>query len=62
MNAAAILAALNALIEGAERLGPVIADLRRQGLITVEEQAAVKARLDAVRAETFSGPEWDVTP
>ena len=58
MDPLAILAAFNAIVDGAERLGPVIARMRQDGLITKEQQQQTVQRIDNLRAETFTGPEW----
>lgn len=49
MNPQAIILALDAAITAAEHLSTIVADLRKQGLITVAEQDERKARIDALR-------------
>jgi len=42
-----------------EKLVPMIQRAVDKGEVTVDEQAALKARIDAIRAGTaFTGPEW----
>lgn len=62
MDPVMILGLFNALVDGAERLAPIISDLGKKGLITPEEQAAALARIESLRNESFSGPEWQIRP
>jgi len=58
MNPALIVSILTALPSLLEEFQ----SLKTSGLITPEDQAKVKASLDALRATDFSGQEWAVTP
>lgn len=62
MDPVMILGLFNALVDGAERLSPLIAQLRSEGKITAEQQAACLARIEKLRTEDFSGPEWQIEP
>lgn len=62
MNPLSVVAALNASLEIADKLLPIVKDFQSQGLITKERQAEIRAKVDALRAtagELFSGPEWE---
>jgi hypothetical protein len=63
MTAAAALALLDALIETAQKLWPVIQDMTRSGLITEEQQSSIHAKYTALKnsdAGQFSGDHWKV--
>lgn len=47
---------LDLLLTGAERIAGKVAEARKQGLISIEEQSDRKAQIDALRLELF-GPE-----
>jgi hypothetical protein len=58
------LALAMAALELAEKLWPRINDAIQRGEVTVEEQAALKARIDSLRARSdgqFRGAEWLVS-
>lgn len=57
------LAIVDGTLTMLERLFPLITQMVQSGEITVEQQAALKARVDALRTpESFQGPEWQATP
>lgn len=59
MGAAETIAAVNAALALITALSPQIAALTKSGAISVEDQAALAAKLEALRShEAFSGPEW----
>lgn len=64
MNPALILAAIDGALTLIEKLGPVLADAFRRGEITLEQQAALDARIAALRpgGTAFAGPEWEPDP
>jgi hypothetical protein len=51
MDPLQLIAAFDAALTAAEHLGKMVAKAKAEGLITVEEQAAQKARIDALREE-----------
>lgn len=67
MDPVTILAAISAALDLADKLTPLVTAMANQGTITPEQQAAVKAKADEVRAKlqfdatgkpSFVGPEW----
>lgn len=55
------IALISAAIGLAEKLYPRIAEAVRSGEVSVEEQAALAARIESLRTRSagqFSGPEW----
>ncbi len=64
MEAAAIIAAIEAAITIAEKLAPIIQAAVSKGEISVEVQAALDARVAALRpgGTAFAGAEWKQQP
>ena len=63
MNPALILAAIDGAISLIEKLTPLVQHLFQKGDITIEQQQALMARMDALNElDLFSGPEWRVDP
>lgn len=61
MNPALILALVDGALSLIEKFSPVIKELFQKGDITVEQQKAIKDRIDALRSsEAFVGSEWEV--
>jgi hypothetical protein len=59
MNAQEILILLNAGLMLVEQYGPKLTELLQSGDVTTEQQAALKARINALRdGSAFQGPEW----
>lgn len=59
MEAAAIIAAINAATQLIEVMAPRIEELMRKGEISPEQQAQLMARVQALKSnDAFSGPEW----
>lgn len=59
------LALINGAMALTEALLPKLKQLKLSGAISDEEQAAVLARFNALKAKgdaAFQGPEWEVTP
>ncbi len=64
MNSVAILAALNGAIEITTTLIPVVDQLKRDGLVTEEQQAAILAKYNSLKKQAdgqFSGPQWELS-
>lgn len=60
MSPALILAILDGAIAIVEKLLPEIQKLAAGGQISAEDQAKVRARVDALRKpEAFTGAEWE---
>jgi hypothetical protein len=49
LEAQTALAILDLLLTGADKVAEKVAEARRQGLISVDEQATRKAQIDALR-------------
>lgn len=63
MNPALVIAMIDGFIAMIEKLVPVVQGMAAKGDVTVEQQAALKARMeDLDRLDLFSGPEWRVEP
>lgn len=64
MNPALILALVDGALTLIEKAAPAIADAFRRGEITLEQQAALDARIAALRpgGTAFAGPEWTPDP
>ena len=64
MNAVAVIALFNSLLTAAEQLAPEVKALANKGQISVEDQAAMLAKYNGlkaiVEAGPFQGPEWKV--
>jgi hypothetical protein len=59
MEVTAIIAIISGAIQIVEAATPTIEALIKSGQISIEDQAKLKAKLDALRqAAAFSGPEW----
>lgn len=60
MEAAAILAIIDGALTILEKVAPQLQQAAQTGTITPDEQAAVLARVEALRSSgsAFSGPEW----
>lgn len=61
MNPAVAIAALNGALSLSNTLIPLVAQYRKEGLITEAEQAEVLARYNSLKAATegqFAGPAW----
>lgn len=62
MNAATILLLFNAALTMFETLAPKVQGLFKSGDVSVEEQEALKKRLNALRkSDAFTGPEWEIS-
>jgi len=63
MNASVVLAVIDGALRIMERLWPELARLGTAGEISAEDQAALRARVDRLRAggQAFEGPEWEVS-
>lgn len=60
MNEIAIISATLSLIE---KLWPVVEDAVKKGQVSIEAQAELRAKYNALRAKAdaaFEGPEWKV--
>jgi len=65
MDPISILAAISASIDIAEKLLPLVSQLKADGQITADQQADILARFESLKAKAdgqFSGPEWQVDP
>lgn len=60
MDPVTIMAILNGAISAIEALAPKIKEMFQSGQITVEQQQDLMRRLDALRTQDYSGPEWKV--
>lgn len=59
MNPITAISLLNGAVQLALELAPIVDQYAKDGQITPEDQAAVKAKLDALRSTTaFEAPEW----
>jgi len=63
MNASVVLAVIDGALRIMERLWPELARLGTAGEISAADQAALKTRVDRLRAggPSFEGPEWEVS-
>ena len=61
MNPAIILAILDGALSIIEKVAPTFVRLFKSGEISLEDQKAIKDRIDALsNPDLFSGPEWQV--
>lgn len=63
MNASLILALIDGALRIVEGLWPELSRLGTAGEISAADQAALRARVDRLRAGgvAFEGPEWEVS-
>lgn len=64
MNPLQILAAISASIDLAEKLLPLVDNLKASGQITTEQQQAILDKYHSLRDKAdgqFSGPQWQVS-
>lgn len=60
MDPASTIVIANGAMLILETVLPLIKDALSKGEITIEQQAALKARIDALRDKSaFVGPEWE---
>lgn len=58
-----VLAFFNGAVSLAKDLAPVVAQMRKDGQISPEDQEKTRANLDALRSDAaFSGSEWRIDP
>lgn len=59
MDAKDTIAAINAALTILDVFGPRLAEFTQKGEITIEQQAALKAKIDALRSSAaYGGTEW----
>lgn len=63
MNPVLIVGAVNGALSIVEQLMPLIKEQTQKGEITAEQQAALMARIDAIRSgKFFETPQWELPP